>query len=695
MSFEEWEKQFMRRIQAQGSQLGRIFNEFISESSPILTRYKAVEKGGVWARNKAIEKQLERKLQGLQAKLQSFILKETDEAWEMAAQKTDELVSGFIEGLPLSATVRQGLFSRNLDALQAFQKRRVGNMNLSQRVWNICEQTKTNIEYYLQSGLAEGRGAAKMSQDVRQLLNNPDKRFRRIRDPETGKLKLSKPMKGYHPGQGVYRSAYKNAMRMTRTETNMAYRLSDHHRWKKIEFVKGFEVQLSPSHPTTDICDEMVGEYPKTFVFGGWHANCYKAGTEVFTKDGWKEFKDVKDTDMIYTLNPGTKELELSPVSARMAYHYQGNLIRFYNRSLDLQVTPDHRMIYLAKSDGRVMDDKTAGNYSKNNGGMYRSCEWKGNSAREITIGNHAIDMMLYAAFMGYYLADGSYTRKYAMTLAQKQGHDVLNRRRIEHYLKRMPFDVKVHDYGFWFTDRSFWEHVQPLGRSVEKYIPDTIKEASPDIIRIFLKAFGSCDGSVRKGRSFIGNRGNEFIPQEPDRIYFTSSRRLADDIGELILKLGKRPSFHTKDMRGKHQFPNGEYNINHVMWIIRECRSKTTTVFDKEEIPYNGMVYDLEVAKNHTLYVRYNGKCVWSSNCYCRAVPILATRDQFVGYLETGKAPVPVKSIPGKAQAYVKKKTKQFRGWKNSPYWLDENFTLKDGKYVPRKSLKTIKTSQ
>ena len=49
----------------------------------------------------------------------------------------------------------------------------------------------------------------------------------------------------YHPGQGVYRSSYKNARRLAVTETNMAYRTSDYLRWQQMEFVVGIRVVMS------------------------------------------------------------------------------------------------------------------------------------------------------------------------------------------------------------------------------------------------------------------------------------------------------------------------------------------------------------------------------------------------------------------------------------------------------------------
>lgn len=89
-----------------------------------------------------------------------------------------------------------------------------------------------------------------------------------------GKLALSKNAKAFHPGQGVYRSSYKNAMRLTRTETNAAYRLADQDRWQRMDFVVGMRVHKSNNHPTEDICDVLAGDYPKTFKFSAWHPQC-------------------------------------------------------------------------------------------------------------------------------------------------------------------------------------------------------------------------------------------------------------------------------------------------------------------------------------------------------------------------------------------------------------------------------------
>lgn len=151
-------------------------------------------------------------------------------------------------------------------------------MGLSERVWNYTGQFKEEIEMALDLGIRSGKSAAEMSRDERQYLRYPDKLFRRVRD-EHGNLRLSKAAKAFHPGQGVYRSSYKNALRIAATETNMAYRTADYLRGQQLDFVVGIQVKLSNNHtlngrPFVDICDELAGVYPKDFKFVGWHPSC-------------------------------------------------------------------------------------------------------------------------------------------------------------------------------------------------------------------------------------------------------------------------------------------------------------------------------------------------------------------------------------------------------------------------------------
>jgi len=272
-----YEKRLMTQIMAQERAISVIYDQFVREVSGYLAKYKptGLISSSVWIRNKEIEKIIDRQLKVLNDNLTKYINHQTDLSWNLSHDKTDMIVNSYIAKMALSDIVKEGLFFRNMDALDAFRKRSVNGLGLSERIWKVCEGAKDNIELYLQSGIGTGRSAVQISKDVRGLLKEPDKLFRRIRDPKTGKLIPSRPMAGYHPGPGVNRSSFKNALRMSRTETNMAYRLADQARWGNIDFITGYEIKLSNNHPQLDICDSMVGTYPKTFVFSGWHPNCY------------------------------------------------------------------------------------------------------------------------------------------------------------------------------------------------------------------------------------------------------------------------------------------------------------------------------------------------------------------------------------------------------------------------------------
>lgn len=195
--------------------------------------------------------------------------------WLFACEKNDGFIASIMDTSKLSKARLKKMQDRNLEALQTFQGRKVEGMNLSQRVWKYVGQYKAQLESALDVGLGEGRNAAQLSRDVRENLKEPNRLFRRVRD-KRGNLVLSKAAKAFHPGQGVYRSSYKNAMRLTRSEINMAYRESDFLRWQSLDFVVGFEIRRSNHEPLfkCDICEKLVGRYPKTFKFKGWHPQC-------------------------------------------------------------------------------------------------------------------------------------------------------------------------------------------------------------------------------------------------------------------------------------------------------------------------------------------------------------------------------------------------------------------------------------
>ena len=231
----------------------------------------------------AVQRRVDEAIKQLHDNIVSTIEEGNRDEWLLSCEKNDK----FIEAMTASTGIPNAQISQwkqpNLDALEAFQSRKINGMGLSAAVWNITDQFKQELELALDIGLGEGKSAADLSRDVRRYLNEPERLFRRVRDKH-GVLRLSKAAKAYHPGQGVYRSSYKNALRLTATENNIAYRTADHDRWQSIPFVIGIEIKCSNNHPVYDICDELAGIYPKDFKYTGWHPFCRCFAVPVLAK---------------------------------------------------------------------------------------------------------------------------------------------------------------------------------------------------------------------------------------------------------------------------------------------------------------------------------------------------------------------------------------------------------------------------
>lgn len=229
----------------------------------------------------ALNKSVDEFIDDMGKQLQANIEDGDSDAWTLANAKNDMVVNTLASVYSLPKETLAAWRHPHLDALQEFEERRKSGMNLSnggseadirKGVWNL-DQFKNELELALEQGIGQGKSAADLSRDVRQYLKYPNKLFRRVRDKD-GVLRLSKAAAAFHPGRGVYRSSYKNALRLTATENNIAYRTCDHKRWNALPFVLGQEIKTSNNHPEPDICDTLAGKYPIEFKFTGWHPFC-------------------------------------------------------------------------------------------------------------------------------------------------------------------------------------------------------------------------------------------------------------------------------------------------------------------------------------------------------------------------------------------------------------------------------------
>lgn len=349
------------------------------------------------------------------------------------------------------------------------------------------------------------------------------------------------------------------------------------------------------------------------------HPSCYDSETRVMTDQGLKYFRDLDGSELFFSFNPETEQLEFVPAVKHIRYSVDEKLIHFKNDRFDLLVTKNHQMFGYRKAKGCIEGYKfyDAENVPKWGYRIPCGAKWEGRKAMLTP------QRIAWLRFMAFWLADGSVTKRsenhYQIKIAQ------YNNGWMREELKDFPFALGHQESCLMFSDSRIGRYLMRFGHAAEKYIPADIKNSSPEEIRVFLDAFAKTDGSIRKGKFWKGYQFEDSV------MYFTSSERMRDDLCELILKSGGRPSVITKKTKDKVQkFRNGEYTINSDGYVIHHLRKTGafTKSMTKTEVDYCGEVFCVELERNHTLYVERNGKFCWCGNCRCVLIPVTELDD-------------------------------------------------------------------
>jgi phage terminase large subunit-like protein len=430
---------------------------------------------------------------------------------------------------------------------------------------------------------------------------------------------------------------------------------------------------------------------------------CYSDDTEVLTRRGWKLFEEVDTTtDEFATRNPQTKEFEWQYAYARTDEPHAGNMYHFCGRSIDILVTPEHRMLIdrlprklggNALRKGEVVvaakDLAFAWNASLD---IPVTSIWRGKrivsksfpmdkqkqaqrfAGRVDTLGRRVatsepapVQMSGddYCAFMGMYLSEGWWriqesSRSGAVFICQyptspylQEFSDALD----SIFGHKVPYSSRKHQ--FTISRRGLAEHIAKFGHHAwEKFVPDDIMNATPKQLRIFWKFYSMGDGCTASGMEQIT----------------TSSEHMAGQLVEIAQKIGQHASMAKKIAKkdiliGSNKHPT--LAVNRRPTYVVSLRKSKTMGFHVEQLPYSGMAHCISVP-NGIIYVRRHGKPAWCGQSLIQSIqagtgiedsadkqsltlpmlPIKADSDPvsyvnaFSGYLEAGRCWLPVEGL-------------------------------------------------
>lgn len=378
---------------------------------------------------------------------------------------------------------------------------------------------------------------------------------------------------------------------------------------------------------------------------------CYDKDTEVLTKNGWKYFKDIVGEDEIATLSK-SGYLEYQKPTDIIFYKYNGKMYRLKTRGVDLVVTPNHNL-YVGKGSYyngqkkpiikviRPFELTTYEKYYKKNKCFKKSSNWIGENVNNFIIprffkewdrgnkygktrkkyGKKNVDMKFWLKFLGWYIAEGCVgtKRNGEISIDFNNTDGGREKNRIENIIKKCKikynvsmlnrpagvFKIYTSQIGVWLKENCGKD-------SATKKVPDFIKQLNPKLIKIFLKEL------------YLGD-GHKSCTSE---ILYTISKKLSDDVQELILKAGDTSkirciSIESLNNRANKIIDGKRIYSRHccycVNWLkksnIYNTANKGMSPSSAEElINYNDFVYCVSVP-NKIIYVRRNGIPVWCGN--------------------------------------------------------------------------------
>lgn len=385
--------------------------------------------------------------------------------------------------------------------------------------------------------------------------------------------------------------------------------------------MKAHKLSLSPKY----IIGDSLTVLPSMDIMFDNLTCCYDDKTELLTKNGFKFFSELTKKDLVATLDEKGYLIYQQPIAIQIN-DFNGNLINFSNhRGFDICVTPDHNLL-LKKRIRRIRYEKEykliKAIEAKKLDKIKTACLWKGRNQkyfvlpsiindRGIIKKSIKIKMEDWMTFFGWYITEGwcyhsskiKIGSAYEVLISQK---DVRVLEDIKVMMSKYGFngsiklDTNKRAFTLKFINRQLYEYLKPLGKSIYKYIPKKFLNLSPYYLKFLFESMIKGDGNGRN-------------------CYYTSSKQLANDFMELIIKLGKfsRLYVQEKNLLNKYKatIAGKEVISRHPKYTIILNNSKEQTIRNIKEISYNGKTYCCSIP-NQKLLIRRNGRTSWCGNC-------------------------------------------------------------------------------
>ena len=348
---------------------------------------------------------------------------------------------------------------------------------------------------------------------------------------------------------------------------------------------------------------------------------CFSEDTRVLTNKGIKYFYELNEEDEVLTFKNDVLEFQ-KPILF-ISNEYDGEMIRVKTRSVDLLVTPDHKMVVHEKVNNKFNNEWF--NINAEDLNYKHRIPTTGSSKHDTnyipSFNNYNVEIKIedskdWYEFMGYWLSEGSvagskkgvklnHNSRYKVTISQTlKNIEVFEK--IKSCLDRLNFNYSYQGHDFVIHNKALWEYLFNIGDSYNKFIPKEMLYADKEHLEKLYYSMIDGDGSYYDNGEY----------------YSSVSKQLAEDFLTISILLGKSAVISNRK-RNKTILPHGEYQKSEIKTQF-EVRTRINTTQElrsgnnEKKISkeyYKGNVYCVNTDAG-SIVVERNGKVAIAGNC-------------------------------------------------------------------------------
>ena len=356
---------------------------------------------------------------------------------------------------------------------------------------------------------------------------------------------------------------------------------------------------------------------------GDKYASC-AANHDILTVKGWISVTELTMEDKVATLDKDQNLVYNYPTHVYKYKNPWGKMYKLNSQQVDLIVTPNHRML-IKRRVGKDSKYKKDLEFMTAEECFGKRLKYKKN-ANEFISDNYLTEFELndvkynitdWLLLLGIWYVEGFVSNDSMFICAHKQRvKDTLNE-----ILPRMNIEFKYNNCGttkkpdiLTIKNKDVMEHFKPFSvGAIKKQLPQYVWNLRTEDCKTLIEGLMLGDGYKNPSNTYL---------------YYTSSEKLADDVSRLALHAGWSANIRNrKDMEKDTTFvirgKKYKRNADALEITINRCKNepemnhghtKTQNGQSEEWIDFDDYVYCCSVP-NETIYVRCNGKPVWTGN--------------------------------------------------------------------------------